>query len=339
MNSIICEKNRSLKLAEQAEPVRGEGEAIVAIQRIGICGTDLHAYQGNQPYFTYPRILGHELAGIVESIDEHEKDIVVGDQVSIIPYMHCGACTACRSNKTNCCKHLKVLGVHVDGGMRERISVPTSHLIATADLNLDQTAMLEPLAIGAHAIRRSGLKQGDIVLVIGAGPIGLGIMKLASQAGAHVIAMDLNEERLRFCQSWAGVKQVIEAHLSNDHLQALNDGEYPSIVFDATGSQQSMTRAFDLVAHGGTLVFVGLVKTNLSFSDPDFHSKELTLMGSRNATREDFEYVKEAMLNGQIDIDSYITHRSSFHDMIQHIDHWLLPESKVIKAIVDMDNI
>lgn len=119
MNSIICEKNRSLKLAEQAEPVRGEGEAIVAIQRIGICGTDLHAYQGNQPYFTYPRILGHELAGIVESIDEHEKDIVVGDQVSIIPYMHCGACTACRSNKTNCCKHMKVLGVHVDGGMRD----------------------------------------------------------------------------------------------------------------------------------------------------------------------------------------------------------------------------
>lgn len=338
MKGIICEEAGKFSFrSDLEEPVLEEGQAIVQIRRIGICGTDLHAYQGNQPFFSYPRVLGHELAGIIEAIGENEAGLRQGDQVSIVPYMHCSECPACRSGKTNCCRNMKVFGVHMDGGMRERVSVPVGHLLKTAGLTLDQSAMLEPLAIGAHAIRRSGLAAGDTVLVIGAGPIGLGIMALARYAGARVIAMDINDERLAFCRDWAKVYETVNAlQQPKQQLAAVTGGEAAAVVIDATGNAASMTGAFDLVAHGGALVYVGLVKSDITFNDPDFHSHEMTLMGSRNATMEDFDYVLKAISAGYVDIGRYITHRCAFGDMINQFDSWLKPETKVIKALVEV---
>lgn len=335
MKAIICEQIEQFILADMEEPTVKAGEAIVRIKRVGICGTDLHAYKGNQPFFSYPRVLGHELSGYVEEIGEEVSGLQVGDQVSVVPYMHCGTCIACRNGKTNCCTDMKVLGVHIDGGMRELVSIPASHLIKTDGLTLDQAAMLEPLSIGAHAVRRSGLRAGETALVIGAGPIGLGVMILAKQVGATVIAMDINDERLVFCRKWAGVDQTVNAlQQPKERLAELTNGDMPTVVFDATGNARSMTDSFGLVAHGGKLVYVGLVKADITFHDPDFHKRELTLMGSRNATMEDFDTVRAAMQSGVIDIESYITHRASFEDMIGEFETWLKPESKVIKAIV-----
>lgn len=337
MLGIVCEQIEQFKLVELPEPSLVEGEAIIRIKRIGICGTDLHAFKGNQPFFSYPRVLGHELAGIIENVGANEQGLSAGDQVSIIPYMHCGQCIACRNGKTNCCTSMKVLGVHIDGGMRELISVPTTHIIRTNGLTLDQSAVLEPLSIGAHAVRRSGLMEGETALVIGGGPIGLGVMAFAKYAGAKVIAMDINEERLAFTRSWAKVDHTVNAlQEPKEKLAELTNGDFPTIVFDATGNARSMTDAFGLVAHGGTLVYVGLVKADLTFHDPEFHKRELTLMGSRNATKEDFDQVYEAMRSGGIDVDSYITHRSSFEGMIGEFDTWLKPETKVIKAMVEL---
>lgn len=337
MLGIVCEQIEQFKLVELPEPSLVEGEAIIRIKRIGICGTDLHAFKGNQPFFSYPRVLGHELAGIIENVGANEQGLSAGDQVSIIPYMHCGQCIACRNGKTNCCTSMKVLGVHIDGGMRELISVPTTHIIRTNGLTLDQSAVLEPLSIGAHAVRRSGLMEGETALVIGGGPIGLGVMAFAKYAGAKVIAMDINEERLAFTRSWAEVDHTVNAlQEPKERLAELTNGDFPTIVFDATGNARSMTDAFALVAHGGTLVYVGLVKADLTFHDPEFHKRELTLMGSRNATKEDFDQVYEAMRSGGIDVDSYITHRSSFEGMIGEFETWLKPESKVIKAMVEL---
>jgi 2-desacetyl-2-hydroxyethyl bacteriochlorophyllide A dehydrogenase len=337
MKGIVCEEVEKFAYVELPEPTLAPGEAIIRIRRIGICGTDLHAYKGNQPFFSYPRVLGHELSGIIERIEEDDTGLHEGDQVSIIPYLHCGECIACRKGKTNCCTDMKVLGVHVDGGMRERVSIPVTHLIKTNGLTLDQSAILEPLAIGAHAVRRSGLQQGETVLVIGGGPIGLGVMAFAKYAGATVIAMDINDERLAFSRSWANVEHTVNAlHQPKEQLAAITGGDYPSVVFDATGNAKSMTDSFGLVAHGGTLVYVGLVKADIAFHDPEFHKRELTLMGSRNATRQDFDTVLEAVGSGRIDIDRYITHRTSFDDMISQFESWLKPESKVIKAIVEL---
>jgi 2-desacetyl-2-hydroxyethyl bacteriochlorophyllide A dehydrogenase len=338
MKAIVCEEVERFAIVDLPEPQWVPSEAIVRIRRIGICGTDYHAFKGNQPFFTYPRILGHELAGIIEKIGHNDAGLREGDQVSIMPYLQCGECIACRRGKTNCCTDLKVLGVHVDGGMRERISVPITHLLKTDGITLDQTAIIEPLAIGAHAVRRSGLRSGEFALVIGGGPIGLGVMAFAKAAGARVIAMDIIEERLTYARSWAGAAHTVNAlEQPLEQLEAITNGELPTIVFDATGNARSMTNSFGFVAHGGTLVYVGLVKADISFHDPEFHKREITLMGSRNATKDDFEHVLETVRSGKIKVEEgYVTHRASFAEMPEHFEQWLKPESKVIKAIVEL---
>ncbi|OKP95240.1 zinc-binding alcohol dehydrogenase family protein [Paenibacillus sp. P46E] len=339
MKGIICEEIGKFVYREDLpEPELQAGEAIVRIRRIGICGTDLHAYRGNQPYFTYPRVLGHELSGTIEQIGDNPEGLRAGDQVSVIPYLHCGECRSCLSGKTNCCQKMRVFGVHLDGGMRERVALPVQNLLKTEGLTLDQAAMLEPLAIGAHAVRRSGLGTGDQVLVIGAGPIGLGVMAMARNAGAKVIGMDVNDERLDFCRDWAKVEHTVSAlREPKEQLSKLTDGNFLPYVIDSTGNVTSMEGAFGLVGHGGTLTYVGLVKGMITFSDPDFHAREMTVQGSRNATREDFERVLDAIRDGYINVGSYISHRSRFKDMIGQFENWLKPESKVIKALVELD--
>lgn len=337
MRAVICEEINRLALRDIAEPERTENQALVSIRRIGICGTDLHAYKGNQPFFTYPRVLGHELAGIIEEIGANEAGLKAGDQVSIIPYLHCGHCIACRSGKTNCCVSMQVMGVHVDGGMRERIVVPVSHLIQADGLTLDETAMVEPLSIGAHAVRRAALRPGDQVVVIGAGPIGLGVMAFAKQAGARVIAIDRNLDRLELSRTWAGVDAMVQANeQAGQQVAEITNGDYATAVFDATGNMHSMNDAIHYVAHGGQLIFVGLVKADISFHDPDFHKREMSILGSRNATREDFEQVMSILREKKLNMDGYITHRSSFDQLSDSIDTWLQPDSHVVKAIVDL---
>ncbi|MGG0286482.1 zinc-binding alcohol dehydrogenase family protein [Peribacillus butanolivorans] len=337
MKSIVCEQPYQFKMIEAEQPVPNSGEALIRVRRIGICGTDIHAYGGNQPFFSYPRILGHELSGHIESIPENASGLKVGDQVSIIPYMECGKCIACKSRKTNCCTNMKVLGVHIEGGMCEWITVPYDHLVKTEGLTLDQSAMIEPLSIGAHAVRRAAIQEGEFALVIGAGPIGLGVMAFAKEQGAKVIAMDVNNERLAFAGKWAKADyslNVLDQPL--EKLAELTNGEMPTVVFDATGNAKSMMEAFKYPAHGGRLIYVGLVKSDISFNDPDFHSKELTLMGSRNATREDFDYVVNTVKNGGVDLSLYISHRTHLDEMIQQFEGWLTPDAKVIKAIVEI---
>ncbi|MFB9324523.1 zinc-binding alcohol dehydrogenase family protein [Paenibacillus aurantiacus] len=339
MKGIVCEEIEAFRYVEDLpEPALTDGHAIVRIRRIGICGTDYHAFKGNQPFFRYPRILGHELSGVIDQIGDNDAGLAIGDTVAIIPYLHCGRCLACRRGITNCCMDMQVLGVHRDGGMRERLSVPISHLLQARRLTFDEAAMVEPLAIGAHAVRRAEVAAGDTVLVIGAGPIGLGVMAFAKHAGARVIAMDMNEERLAFCAAWANTDETIRASEPDAKrlLADMTNGEFPVAVFDATGNAASMTQSFEWAAHGGKLVFVGLVKGDISFSDPEFHKRELTLMGSRNATLADFEQVMDVLGSRKLDIGSYITHRASFDEMIESFGTWLNPASKVIKAIVEL---
>ncbi|CAG7602098.1 L-galactonate-5-dehydrogenase [Paenibacillus solanacearum] len=337
MRTIVCEEPNRLVSREAGLPVRLPGEALVKIRRIGICGTDLHAYRGNQPYFEYPRILGHELSGEIVEVPEHAEGLQPGDIVTIMPYIECGSCVACRAGKTNCCTSMSVLGVHQDGGMREYMAVPADHLLKTEGLTLEQSALIECFSIGAHAVRRASLQPGEFVLVIGAGPIGLGVMKFAKLAGVSVIALDINEERLQYCKAWAPADYVV--HAKDDPLQAIRaitGGDFPTAVFDATGNAKSMESAVQYVAHGGRLIYVGLVKANISFSDPEFHKREMSIVSSRNATRLDFEHVIESIRGGSVDTDSFVTHRVGFDEMMDAYETWLKPETGVIKAMVEL---
>jgi len=340
MRTIVCETPNRFNLIDTERPTIQQGEALVRIRRVGICGTDLHAFSGRQPYFTYPRILGHELSGVVEEIASPgatSSDIRTGDQVCILPYVACGQCRSCRLGKPNCCVKLEVIGVHRDGGMRDYIAVPQAQLIPVPSIGLEAAAIVECLGIGAHAVRRAAMAPGETALVIGAGPIGLGVMKFLHLAGMRVVAMDMNARRLAFCKQWGPADFAVNAaEQPLERVLEITGGDLADVVFDATGSVKSMEGAFAYAAHGGKVVYVSLVRDNITFSDPDFHKKEMTLLSSRNATREDFETVIRAMEAGQVDTDSFITHRAPLEAMIGEFDSWLRPETGVIKAMVEL---
>ncbi|MCL4120756.1 UNVERIFIED_CONTAM: hypothetical protein GTU68_031618, partial [Idotea baltica] len=332
---IVCNEPGSFSLLEKEIPKREEGHALVKITRVGICGTDLHAYQGNQPFFSYPRILGHELAGEIVEINSNIQDLKSGDAVIIMPYVTCGTCIACRKGKSNCCTDMNVLGVHSDGGMQEYYSIPTDLLITAGELTHNEIAIVEPLAIGAHCIRRAEIEKDETVLVIGCGPIGLGIIRQAQLAGANVIVMDVNDERLKFVQEKLDIEHVINA-LNNpqEELLNINNQELPTIVIDATGNKKALEAGVQYMAHGGKYILVGLYKGDLSFNHPFIHSHEITLLSSRNATLEDMYRVKEILENGEFPVEDYITHEVPYSEMIENFDSWVRPETGVIKAMV-----
>ena len=337
MKILTCTTPGKFEYGEADMPVLTAGHAIIRIKRIGICGTDLHAFEGTQPYFSYPRILGHELAGELVSFDD-APGFTVGEPVTFIPYFNCGTCIACRNGKPNCCTNIKVCGVHVDGGMAEYLLVPSASLVHGEGLSMDALALVEPLAIGAHGVRRAGVTPGEFVLVIGAGPIGLGIMEFARIAGAQVIAMDINDGRLTFCREKLQVPYTINAKQEDvmERLREITNQDMPTVVIDATGSQQAINNGFNYMSHGARYVLVGLQKGELIVSHPEFHKREGTLMSSRNATREDFEHVIRSMKSGLVDPTTYITHRVGFGEVKDEFAGWLNPANGVIKAIVEI---
>ena len=339
MKTLVCTTPGKLDYAEGEKPELTKGQAIIKIKRIGICGTDLHAFEGTQPYFSYPRILGHELAGELVDFDD-APGFQKGETVTFVPYFSCGHCIACRTGKPNCCASIQVCGVHIDGGMVEYISVPSAALVHGEGLSYDALALVEPLAIGAHGVRRAAVQAGEFVLVVGAGPIGLGTMEFARIAGANVIALDINEGRLAFCKEKLGITHTVHAGAADveAQLQRITQGDMPTVVIDATGNQKAINNAFRYMAHGARYVLIGLQKGDICFSHPEFHKREATLMSSRNATRADFEHVIASMKKGLINPTTYITHRVMFDDVAREFEGWLNPESGVIKVMVEVDS-
>lgn len=335
MKYIVCEKPGQFLLKEKKAPTCNTGEVLLKITAIGICGTDLHAYAGNQPFFSYPRILGHELAAEVVESKAVSRKFNKGDKLIIMPYVSCQKCIACRSGKTNCCISISVLGVHEDGGMQEHIVVPEMLLLPAEGLEDPEIALVEPLAIGAHAIQRADVKKDEFVLVIGCGPIGLGIIKLAQLEGAKVIAMDINELRLKFAKNKFGVNHLIKADSNAlENLKQITKGDLATAVFDATGNKKALESGITYMSHGGRYILVGLSKGNLNFNHPDIHAKESTIICSRNANMEDFKRVKKMLQSGQFPSEDFITHKVDFTEMIEHFEDWTLPETGVIKAMV-----
>jgi 2-desacetyl-2-hydroxyethyl bacteriochlorophyllide A dehydrogenase len=337
MKYIVCEKPGRFKLKEKSNPLKVAGEAIVSIKKIGICGTDLHAYTGNQAFFTYPRVLGHELAAEVLEIEENNQNIQVGDKVIVMPYISCGHCVACRNGKTNCCTKISVLGVHADGGMQEQISIPINLLIPANSLSYEEMAIAEPLAIGAHAVRRAQIQPNEFVAIIGCGPIGIGIMKLAQLAGAKVIAMDRDPGRLNYAKDKIGIDHtVLAGNTALDIFMEITDGEMATVVFDATGNKEALEKGLNYMAFGGRYILVGLSNGKLEFDHPTIHAKETAIICSRNATLEDFKFVIAILEKGEFPVNSYITHNVGFTEMIPQFDSWLDPGNGVIKAIVNV---
>ena len=336
MLTVICDTPGTLSAVQRERPARGEGDVLVRVKRVGVCGTDLHIYTGNQPFLAYPRVMGHEFSGVVEEAVPGGR-LNVGDEVYVMPYMSCGTCIACRQGKTNCCVRIQVLGVHRDGAFTEVLSLPEQFVHKAQGVTLDQAAMVEFLAIGAHGVRRGQVKAGQRVLVVGAGPIGMAAMVFARLRGAVVTAMDSRQDRLDFCTRELGVNTAVALGDTDEaQLAAATDGEFFDVVFDATGNPKAIERGFKFVAHGGSYVLISVVQGNITFSDPEFHKRETTLIGSRNATTEDFETVLTAMRAGQVPTTAMNTHRMLLADVPTQFASLLNPAAGVVKAIVEV---
>lgn len=337
MKVLTCTTPGTFEYGQTKRPTSKEGHSILKILKVGICGTDLHAYEGTQPYFDYPRVLGHEIAAeVVETSDAPEFNI--GEHVTIVPYFYCGTCIACRRGKTNCCTTIQVSGVHIDGAMCEYLSVPSYSLVHGEGLKDDILALIEPLAVGCHAVQRAGVKAGEFTLVVGAGPIGLGLMEFARIAGGKVIALDVDEGRLSFCSKHLKSVITLDARRPDliDRLKEITKGDMLDVVFDATGNQKAINNSFRYIAHGGRYILVGLQKGDITFSHPEFHKREATLMSSRNATRDDFVNVISCIKRKEIEPENFITHRVTFDDLKDSFGGWLHPSAGVIKAMVSL---
>jgi alcohol dehydrogenase len=303
------------------------GAALVAIRAIGICGTDFSGYLGKMPFIDFPRILGHELGVEVLAVGEGVTHLQVGDRCSVEPYLNCGACHSCRRGSTNCCETLQVLGVHCDGGMRERMILPAHKLHSCNALDFEQLALVETLAIGCHAVNRAQVTATDDVLIIGAGPIGLTVLEFARATNASITILELNAVRREFVQQhYPGVKVVA----------SLPDEATFQIIFDATGNPSSMSGALRFARFTGRVVYVGITKEPVTIDDPLFHRRELSILASRNAVASDFPRILGMIQSGQIDTRPWISHRCEFSELPARMDAWLLPQSRVIKAVVSL---
>ncbi len=338
MKAICLKKPGDFGVIELEDPARpAEGEALVRVHRVGICGTDISGFLGRMPFYSYPRIPGHELGVEVVEVGPGVTNVRAGDRCSVEPYLNCQECLACRRGRPNCCKSLKVLGVHTDGGLRPRFIVPARKLHPSKKLGLEQLALVETLGIGCHAVDRAAPEAGEHALVVGAGPIGLSVIEFLKIAKAQITVLDVNEKKLDFCRTSMGVQNTIRPNgTETEDLERITGGNLPTMVFDATGSPKSMSNAFNYVDHTGRLVFVGIVTSDISFPDPLLHRREMTVLASRNALPKDFGRIIRLIEEGVIDTRPWITHTCGFDSLIGDFPSYTKPETGVIKAMVEV---
>lgn len=327
MNAICLHAPRQLARIELAEPADpGPGQALVAVRHIGLCGTDVSGYLGKMPFIQYPRILGHELGVEILRLGPDVGQLQPGDLCAVEPYLHCGHCHACTQGRTNCCEQLRVLGVHTDGGMVERLLLPAAKLHPSRTLTTEQLALVETLGIGRHAVDRAQLAAGEDVVILGAGPIGLSVLEFVRHGERTITVMDLNAQRREFVATHYPDVQVLADPPAGFHAQ---------VVFDATGSALSMARALHLARFTGRVVWVGITAEPVALDDALFHRRELTLLASRNALSADFPRIIHAIETGQIDTRPWMTHRASLADLPQLLPEWLdTPGPCWVKAIL-----
>jgi alcohol dehydrogenase len=341
MQALLLERPQAFRFIDVPEPpAPGPGEAVVRVHAVGICGTDYGGYLGKMPFFSYPRIPGHELGVEVAAVGAGVTNVKPGDRCCVEPYINCQKCHSCVRGLTNCCEHHQTLGVHCDGGLRPLFTVPARKLHPSPRLTAEQNALVETLAIGCHAIDRAAPKPGETMLIIGAGPIGLSALEFAKVAGARVIVMDMAQSRLDFVRTAMGVADMVLATgtpADIDTVNRLTDGRMCEVVVDATGSAASMGAALAFCSFGGRLVYVGITQGEVSFPHaPVMHRRELTMFASRNALSRDFSRIIGLIEDGTIDTRPWITHRLSFAELPAAFPGLLTPASGVIKAVVEM---
>lgn len=321
-------------------PILKKGELLVQIKNIGICGTDIHAFHGNQPYFSYPRVLGHELSGVIVDAKIDNKSLL-GKPVSVLPYLSCGKCNSCVRGKTNCCAQLKVMGVHVDGGFGEYVSVPEDNImVGREETDLEHLSMVEPLSISYHGIKRADILENDWVIIFGAGPIGMGAILFAKSKTDKIILIDINQNRITYCKSILGIEHSFNGNDETllEQIKEVTNGHFADIVIDATGNKKSIQQQLTFLGHGGKWILIGLQREDLHINHPEFHKREATLMSSRNATKHDFEQVMNKIDKEEIDPALLITHTLDFKEVVNSFSTFI-GDQALLKGIIKVNGL
>lgn len=309
MKAVNLSTPGNVALIEREKPVPGPGEALIKIMTAGICGSDIGAFRGTNNLVSYPRVIGHELAGIIESVPEdNPKGLKVGDKVIVDPYLYCGHCYPCSIGRTNCCTSLHVLGVHVDGGMAEYFCHPADMLVKMPeDMSWTDAAMAEPLTISLHGIHRGGLKAGEYCAIIGAGPIGLLAGMVAEAYGAHAILLDLVQERLDFAKE-LGIEYVINSREEDPvaRIREITGGEMAQQVMECSGANVAIRNSLDYVSHAGRITLTGWPKTETPLPTDAITRKEIDIRGARTSAGE-FEEAIDLIYTKKVDIAKILT--------------------------------
>lgn len=334
MKAIIIDKPGEICIREIEMPKIKAGEAIIQIKSVGICGSDVTAYKGLNPTMIYPRLMGHEAAGIITEIGENAKGLKVGDKVAVEPYFYCGECYACRRGIFNNCENLNVLGVRMEGSMAEVISHPIKYLHKLPDdMSWEDAAVVEPLSISLHGVHRTNLRGGEFAAIFGAGTIGLLAALCCLAYGAEPILMDVMDERLEFAKE-LGIKYTFNPAKSDviEEIKKITKGEMAPVVLECSGSQAAINNSLEVASNSGRIALVGWAKGMIDFNQPRILRKELNIFGSRCSYNE-FPECIDMIYGKKVDVSRLVTVRDSFEGIQQGFKDLAATPEKYLKII------
>ncbi len=336
MKALMIDAPGSAAVVDRPEPTVGRGEVLVRVARAGLCGTDLSTFLGKNPLVTYPRVIGHEIAGVVASAGAAAPNLAEGTAVAISPYKNCGRCVACLHRRPNACRNNQTLGVQREGALAELVAVPAERLYMSAALDLDHLALVEPFSIGMHAVRRGRVSPDDSVLVIGCGGVGAGAVAAAASRGARVFAIDLDEAKLQLAKAFGAIDACNSASPSvAQWLADHTNGEGPDVVIEAVGNAATYRLALEVVASCGRVVCLGWVKGDVALEARHIVAKEMEILGSRNATDE-FADVIALFESRAIDPLRLVTHRVTLDAAPMMLTEWARQPAAVGKILVSV---
>jgi len=315
------------------EPKKTGGELLLRVEMVGLCGTDLNSFRGNNPLITYPRVLGHEIAA---TVIEGTKNTPPGTRVTVSPYTHCGCCPSCLRGRFNACRDNQTLGVQRDGALTELLSVAEQRVYSSA-LPLKHLCLVEPLTVGFHAVARGRVTSDDVVAVFGCGGVGLGAISGAAYRGARTIAIDVDDAKLATARA-AGATDLIHSarEVVHERLSELTGGDGPDVIIEAIGLPQTFRAAVEEVAFTGRVVYIGYAKEPVAYETKLFVQKELDILGSRNALPEDFQAVITMLETGRFPVDLAVTTVVGFHETPRMLREWSASPTAFTKILVDL---
>jgi len=337
MRALCIRAPGQAEVIDAPRPVVHDGHVLLRVVRVGLCGSDLSTYLGENPMVSYPRIPGHEVGGVVEAVGSGvPRAWSAGMSVTLSPYAECGRCASCRAGRSNACRGNQTMGVQRDGALAEFVVVPHEKLYTSDALSLEALALVEPFAVGAHAVVRGRVRECDTVLVLGCGAVGLGAIAAAASRGARVIAADIHAPKLDLAKRLGACETLNAASGSpEERITELTDGEGPAVVIEAAGTPATYRMAVDVAAFCGRVVCIGYAQEEVAYATKLFVAKELDILGSRNALDE-FGDVIASFEAGAYDPLALVTHRVSLDDVPGVLDDWRTDRASVTKVMVEM---